>query len=151
MCNCKDKIIDVKIKLIDGGKVPEYKTDGASCFDAYANIALDEIEIPRGKRCLVPLGFAVELPHGYEMVVRPRSGNTFHEIDIGIGTIDEDFRGQVCACVINNSSDSFVIKKHDRICQLKIQESQRFNFVVVDELSDTKRGANGFGSTGTQG
>jgi len=148
--NFFDEVIPVKIKLLNGGMLPEYKTKGAACFDAYANLASDKIEIPNGTRCLVPLGFAVELPHGYEMKVLPRSGGTFKGVDIGIGTIDEDYRGEVKACVINNTKDKFPLKNHERICQLKIQKAERFVFVEVDELSETERGTNGFGSTGTK-
>jgi len=145
-----NEVIPVKIKLLNGGMLPEYKTRGAACFDAYANLASDKIEIPNDTRCLVPLGFAVELPHGYEMKVLPRSGNTFKGVDIGIGTVDEDYRGEVKACVINNTKDKFVICNHDRICQLKIQRAEKFALVVVDELSETERGEGGFGHTGVK-
>lgn len=88
------------------------------------------------------------MPKGFEAVIRPRSGLTSKKIDIGIGTIDCDYRGEVKACVINKSNEPFVIIKGDRVCQMKFQYAEQAKFKVVDELSDTERGAGGFGSTG---
>jgi dUTP pyrophosphatase len=139
----------VKIKFIDGGKLPEYKTEGAVCADCYARLSAPFISIPKGKRCLVNLGFAIELPVGYEAVIRPRSGLSKTGIDVSIGTIDWDYRGEVKACVINNTDGDFDIHNEDRICQIKIQKAEQFEFEKVDELSETKRGEGGFGSTGS--
>ena len=142
----------IKMKLVEGGKLPIYKTDEASCCDCYARIdnPRKEIVIFHRERTLIPLGFAIELPKGYEAVIRPRSGMMVNGIDEGIGTIDSDYRGEVHACIINNSYDGqrIVIHDGDRICQMKIQETKQFEFEVVDELSETKRGKGGFGSTG---
>lgn len=139
----------VKIKIIDGGKLPEYKTEGAVCADCYARLSAPFISIPKGKRCLVNLGFAIELPKGYEAVVRPRSGNSKKGIDIAIGTIDFDFKGEIKACVINNTDGDLDIHNGERICQLKIQKAEQFKFCEVDTLSETERGEKGFGSTGS--
>lgn len=139
---------EVKVKLIDGGKLPLFKTVGASCADCYARLITPYVIVPAGKRCLVSLGFALELPSDYEAVIRPRSGLTSKGIDVGIGTIDEDYRGEVKACVINNSGEDFKIENLDRICQLKIQKSEKVSFVEVTELSETERNTDGFGSTG---
>ena len=138
----------IKIKLIEGGTKPEYKTKGACCADCYARLEAPFITIPKGKRCLVNLGFAVELPKGYEAVVRPRSGKTKEEIDIAIGTIDWDFRAEIKACVINSTEGDLDIHNGERICQLKIQKAEQFKFCVVDTLSKTERGEKGWGSTG---
>ena len=138
----------MKIKIFDGGKMPEYKTAGAVCADCYARLAGAEITIPKGGRCLINLGFAIELPEGYEAVIRPRSGLSKRGIDIAQGTIDFDFRGEVMACVINNSGGDYTIYNGDRICQMKIQEARQFTFERVSELSDTERGTAGWGSTG---
>lgn len=138
----------VKIKLIDGGKMPEYKTKGAACCDAYARLITPYITIPRGARCLVNLGFCLGLPEGYEAKVRPRSGNSKMGIDIAEGTVDSDYIGEVKACVINNSDGDIEIKNLERICQIKIQEAKQFEFEKVDELEATERGAGGFGHTG---
>ena len=142
----------IKIKLIEGGKMPEYKTSGAACADCYAriNFNIDCIVIPPGCRALIPLGFAIELPEGYEAVIRPRSGLTSKYIDEAIGTIDCDYRGEVKGCIINNTGSEIRINNQDRICQMKIQEAKQFEFVQVEELSETERGNKGFGSTGVK-
>lgn len=140
--------VEVKVKLMEGGKLPYYSREGDSCLDCCARLGADSIKIPAKTRCLVNLGFALELPLGWEAVIRPRSGLTKIAVDNGIGTIDYNYRGEVKACVINNTSDDFEIKNGDRICQMKIQRTPKVIFKVVDELSETNRGANGFGSSG---
>ena len=139
--------MDVKIKLVPGGKMPEYKTAGAACADCYARV---QTIIPAGERRLVPLGVCLELPEGYEAVVRPRSGMSKNGVDVAIGTVDEDFKGEIMANIINNMKDGLVVEEGTRVCQLKIQRAEQFNFVEVDELSETKRGVNGWGSTGVK-
>lgn len=141
------KKIKVKIKLMEGGKLPEFKTRGAVCCDCYARLNVLHRIAPH-KRAKIPLGFAMELPLGWEAVVRPRSGLTSDGQDIGIGSIDYDFRGEVSATVINDTNNYFTVENGDRICQLAIREAPKVNFVVVDELTKTERGSNGFGSTG---
>lgn len=138
----------MKIKIIDGGKKPEYKTEQAACADCSARLSVPYVVIPHGKRTLIPLGFALELTEGLEAVIRPRSGLTSREIDVAQGTIDSDYRGELKACLINNSEEDFTVFNLDRICQLKIQETKQFSFEIVEELSETKRGDGGFGSTG---
>lgn len=142
----------IKIKLIEGGKLPAYKTSGAACADCYARVdyAKNGVIIPPGCRALIPLGFAIELPEGYEAVIRPRSGLTSKYIDEAIGTIDCDYRGEVKGCIINNTGSEIKINNQDRICQMKIQEAKQFEFEQVEELSETERGENGFGSTGVK-
>ena len=140
----------IKIKLFDGGKLPEYKTTGAVCADCYTRLDEQKIVIPAGSRKLLPLGFAVELPYGYELVIRPRSGFTSKGIDVGIGTIDDDYRGEVMACVINTLADDLVIQNGERICQIAIRQVPAFEFEIVDELSETERAKCGFGSTGVK-
>ena len=110
----------IKIKLFAGGKLPEYKTDGAVCADCYARYK-ERIEIKPNERKLIPLGFAVELPKGYEMVLRPRSGMSKNGIDVAIGTIDFDYRGEVMACVINDIDKAVVVENDTRICQCAIR------------------------------
>lgn len=137
----------IKIKLIEGGKAPVYKTKGAACADCYARLDKPFV-IASGTRELIPLGFALELPEEFEAVIRPRSGLSRSSIDVMIGTIDCDYRNEVMANVVNNSGKDFTVNNQDRICQLKIQKAKQFNFEIVDELTDTERGLNGFGSTG---
>ena len=137
----------IKIKLCEGGRLPEFKTDGAVCADCYSRCK-NPIEIKPNSRALIPLGFAVELPKGYEMVLRPRSGMSKNGIDSVIGTIDFDYRGEVMACVINNLDKAISVENDTRICQCAIRQVPEIEFEVVSELSETKRGAGGFGSTG---
>lgn len=142
--------MNIKIKVIENGKIPEFKREGDACADCYARIAdnIDHISIPAHSRCLVNLGFALELPKGYEAVVRPRSGLSLQKIDICIGTIDNNYRGEVKACIVNNSESSFDVKNGNRICQLAIRKTEDIVFERVENLSETNRGDNGFGSSG---
>lgn len=135
----------VKIKQFEGGKLPEYKRDGDVCMDCYAR---KRVTVSSYGRRLVPLGFALELPKGYEAVIRPRSGMTKDGIEVSIGTIDTNYRGEVMACVYNTTEEDFVVEKGDRICQLAIREAPTVTWEVVEELSETERGENGFGSSG---
>jgi dUTP pyrophosphatase len=138
----------IKIKLIEGGKLPEFKTDGAVCADCYARIGTEYINIPANSRCLVNLGFALELPKGCEALIRPRSGLSRLGVDVALGTIDFDYRGEIKACIINNTIGAIAINNGERICQIAIREVPDVRLEVVDELSETERGENGFGSTG---
>lgn len=140
----------IKIKIIENGKMPEFKTKGAVCADCYARTE-KPIEIKAHSRELIPLGFAVELPKGYEMVIRPRSGLTRKGFDNAIGTIDYDYRGEVMACLINNSDISIDVENGTRICQCAIRKCPKIKFKQVKILSETKRGKDGFGSTGIKG
>lgn len=135
----------IKVKLIEGGVMPVYKTKGAACADCYARV---DVNIPSGKRALVPLGFCIELPEGYEAEIRPRSGNSKNGVDVCIGTVDCDYRGEVMACVVNNLGVGLAVEKGSRVCQMKIQRAEQFKFAQVEELSETERGEGGFGHTG---
>lgn len=142
---------EVKIKLFDGGKMPVFKTEGAVAADCYAHISNatdNSITIAPRKRALIPLGFAIGLPKGWEVQIRPRSGLTSKSIDNGFGTGDWDYTGEYKACVINSSEEPFVVHDGDRICQMAIREAPAIRFKVVDELEETERGAGGFGHTG---
>lgn len=140
-------MVDVKIKIIEGGRLPEFKTEGAVCADCYARLNVLRRIAPH-KRAKIPLGFALELPSDWEAVIRPRSSLTLGSVDNGIGTIDVDYRGEVSTVVINNSDNYFTVENGDRVCQIAIREAPKVKFTVVDELSATERGAGGFGSTG---
>lgn len=144
------KNINVKIKLLEGGKIPEYKTDGAACADCYVNLAADEINIPPMSSALIGLGFALEIPEGYEVVIEPRSSFAHKHKGVVIhGEIDSDYRGQLMANTFNlNPTTPLNIKNGDRICQIKILPVLHMKFEEVNELSETKRGEGGFGSTG---
>ena len=137
----------IKIKLFEGGKVPLFKTEGAVCADAYARLN-QEVVIRPGERVMIPLGFACELPEGWELQIRPRSGLMAKGIDECFGTGDWDYTGEYRAIVVNNTKDFFTVNNGDRICQVAIREVPKIEFEVVDEIKETVRGSNGFGSTG---
>lgn len=135
----------VKIKLVSGGKLPEYKTKGASCCDCYAREG--RVLYPHN-RAVIPLGFCLELPEGYEAQIRPRSGLSKKGIDSILGTIDSDYRGEVCAIIVNTLDKAIYIEDGERVCQMKIAKSPQVDFELCEELEASERGANGFGSTG---
>ena len=137
--------MNVKIKLCDDGKLPTYAHKGDACCDCYA---AEDLTIAYGQWAKVKLGFCLELPEGYEAQIRPRSGLSNKGIVAILGTVDGNYRGEVCVVIQNNSFDDFEIKFGDRICQMKIERVEPVVFEEVEELSDTLRGCNGFGSTG---
>ena len=119
-------------------------------MDVKANMEESIILKPLG-RAMVPTGLFVELPSGYEMQVRPRSGLAAkHGITVlnSPGTIDADYRGEVKIILVNLSDTEFEIKPGERIAQLIVAKHERVEWNIVEELSDTERGAGGFGSTG---
>lgn len=137
--------MNINIKKIEDGKIPEYKTKGSSGADCYSRI--DWI-ISAGDTMKIPLGFAIEIPMGYEMQIRPRSGLSKDGIIAQLGTIDSDYRGEVSAIITNNTKNDYMVHKYDRICQAVICPVIICNFDEVSDLSDTERGKGGFGSTG---
>ena len=130
--------------------LPEYKTEGAAGMDLCA--AIDEpIELKPLERKLIPTGLKIELEHGYEAQIRPRSGLSIkHGITLinCVGTIDEDYRGEVCVGIVNISNDTYTIQPDERIAQMVITKYEQAKLEVVTELTDTERGEGGFGSTG---
>lgn len=140
--------MQIKIKRIENGKLPEYKTNGSIGADCYARIE-KEIILNENDTVTIPLGFAVEIPEGYEMQIRPRSGLTRKNKIVAIlGTIDSDYRGEVCAILINHSRSIFIVKPNDRIAQAVVCPVIRAEWYLTDKLSETERGEGGFGSTG---
>ena len=139
--------MNVKIKLVEGGILPEYKTSGSVGADCFARLDETLIIMPE-KVAKVPLGFSVEIPEGYELQVRGRSGKSKDGFFTITGTIDQDYRGEVCAILYNSSNYSLIINDGDRIAQAIIAPIIKAEWEVVDKLSDTDRGINGFGSTG---
>jgi dUTP pyrophosphatase len=132
------------------GRLPEYKTRGASGFDIQAY--LDEpVTLKPGERKLVPTGLFFEIPEGCEAQVRARSGLAIkHGIGLvnSIGTIDSDYRGEIKVPLINFSNEEFTIKDGERIAQVVLMPVIRAELHLSDELSDTERGEGGFGHTG---
>lgn len=141
--------MNLKIKkLNENAIIPAYQSDGASGFDLHATESLD-IEV--GGICAVKTGLAFEIPRGYEIQVRPRSGLAVKN-GIGVlntpGTIDSDYRGEVMVILFNFGKEVFKIKKGDRIAQAVLTQIFKANLIVSDELDSTIRGDKGFGSTG---
>lgn len=137
--------IDVNIKLLEDGIIPVYKTEGSAGADCFSRV--DAVIKPHETK-VIPLGFAVEIPNGYEMQIRPRSGLATKGKQAIFGTIDSDYRGEVGAIIYNSSDEEFVVKKGDRIAQCLIAPVIIASFNAVNELSETERGNSGFGSTG---
>ncbi len=130
--------------------MPSYQTEGSAGFDLCAAIK-EPITLLPGMRCLVPSGFAMAIPRGYEGQVRPRSGLALrHGLTIvnAPGTIDSDYRGEVAVVLINHGHEPFVVKPLSRIAQLVISRVEHTRLELVDELDDTLRGQGGYGSTG---
>lgn len=128
--------------------LPAYQSTGASGLDVRAAEAMT---IPAGQRRLVPTGFAIDVPAGFEVQVRPRSGLALaHGVTVlnAPGTIDADYRGEVFALLLNTSLGPFKVERGQRIAQLVVQPVFRVEVEETDELSETERGAAGFGSTG---
>lgn len=141
----------LKIERLENNRVlPEYKTEGAAGMDLCAAIDAPVVLKPF-ERKLIPTGLKIELEHGYEAQIRPRSGLSIkHGITLinCVGTIDEDYRGEVCVPVVNISNEEYTIQPDERIAQMLIAKVEQAHIEVVTELSSTQRGSGGFGSTG---
>ena len=146
----KEKVVLKIQKLPHCAGLPEYKTKGAAGMDLVASNEEDIVLKPL-ERFLVPTGIKIELPEGYEAQIRPRSGlSVKHGISLinCIGTVDEDYRGEVMAGVVNLSSETYTIQRGERIAQMVIAPVTKADIETVPELSETLRGEGGFGSTG---
>lgn len=143
--------MELKILRLPHNKVlPEYKTDGASGMDLSAAIE-EPVTIKSLERKLIPTGIKIEIPNGYEAQVRARSGLSIkHGITLinAIGTIDADYRGEVCVPVVNLSTEEYTIQPQERIAQMVICKVEKAVITVTEELCETERGCGGFGSTG---
>jgi dUTP pyrophosphatase len=141
----------LKIERLPHNRIlPEYKTDGAAGMDLCAAIT-EPVELKPLERALIPTGLKIELEHGYEAQIRPRSGMSIkHGITLinCVGTIDEDYRGEVCIPVVNISNETYTIQPDERVAQMIIARVEQAQIEVVTELSETSRGEGGFGSTG---
>jgi dUTP pyrophosphatase len=147
--------LPVKIVLLRHAPMPEYKTAGATGCDLHW-ICTNPITTHGGNALIlephetknIPLGIVLEIPEDYEGQIRPRSGQSRRGLLVHVGTIDPDYRGEVCATVTNLTNKELVIEHKERICQLVIAPKIRADFIQAQELSTTARGAGGFGSTG---
>lgn len=143
--------VGVRIKRLPHGhglELPAYATSGAAGMDV---LAAENVTIKPGQRHAVATGFAVAIPNGYEIQVRPRSGLALkHGISVPNtpGTIDSDYRGEVKIIMINHGDEPFAIARGDRVAQLVLATVTQASWDVVEELDETERGEGGFGSTG---
>jgi dUTP pyrophosphatase len=142
--------IEIRIKTGDSAQLPQYQTLYSAGMDLHASLD-SAMRIEPGARVLVPTGLYMEIPPGFEGQVRPRSGLA---LKYGItvlnspGTIDSDYRGEVKVLLINHGSEAFDINPGERIAQLIVAPFARVQWIPVQELDETERGAGGYGSTG---
>lgn len=132
--------------------LPRYATDGSAGMDIYAAVTNDVV-VPPGETALIPSGFSVELPRGYEAQIRPRSGLAIkHQVGIlnSPGTIDSDYRGEVKVILMNFGKSAFTVKRGDRIAQMVIGGYTKIAWEETDSLQSTSRGDGGFGHTGVK-
>ena len=149
-----DENLVLKFKRINDSMsdipLPEYQTEGAAGMDIRAGIE-EGVVIPKGGFAAIPTNLQVEIPAGYEIQVRPRSGLAFKN-GIGVlnapGTIDEDYRGEIKVILFNFGQEDFEIKRGDRIAQLILGRVHRAKIAETKIISETERGSGGFGSTG---
>lgn len=144
----------MKVKVVNksGQSLPQYATALSAGVDVRAAIEEPIILEPLG-RALVPTGLFLEIPAGYEVQVRPRSGLAAKKgvtVLNAPGTIDADYRGEVCVILVNLSNQPFTIESGERIAQLVLARHEVIEWEEVEELSSSDRGAGGFGSTGTK-
>ncbi|HEX6193449.1 MAG TPA: dUTP diphosphatase [Chitinophagaceae bacterium] len=145
-------VVHIKIQNLSSNALPEYATHGSSGMDIRASLDAALVLQPM-ERALVPTGLYMEIPDGYEVQVRPRSGLAIKQ---GItclntpGTIDADYRGEIKIILINLSGEEQVINPGDRIAQLVVQKVEKIQWLPVEQLEETGRNTGGFGHTGKQ-
>lgn len=142
----------MKVKIVNksANPLPEYSTLLSAGMDLRANLS-EPVVLKPLERKLIPTGLYIELPAGFEAQIRPRSGLAIKK---GItvlnspGTIDADYRGEICAILVNLSSEDFMIENGERICQMVVARHEKVEWHETSELVDTERGSGGFGHTG---
>ena len=151
----------VKIKVINKGHqpLPRYATAQSAGMDLRANLE-ESIVLKPLERCLVPTGLYIALPEGYEAQVRPRSGLARPRSGLALkkgitvlnapGTVDADYRGEVGVLLVNLSQEDFVVNDGERVAQMVIARHETADFIEVEELDETERGAGGYGHTGVK-
>lgn len=146
------KQFKMDVRVINKSKhpLPQYATELSAGMDIRANIS-ESMVLPPLQRCLVPTGLYIALPDRYEAQIRPRSGLAFKK---GItvlnspGTIDADYRGEICVVLVNLSAEAFVIEDGERIAQMVIARHEQAEWMEVNWLDETERGTGGFGHSG---
>ena len=144
----------LEIPIINKSKhvLPNYQTPQSAGMDLHANIE-EPVQLLPQQRALIPTGLFIELPQGYEAQIRPRSGLAFkHGITVlnSPGTIDADYRGEIKVLLVNLSNEPFKIEPGERIAQMVVAKHEQVEWVEQDSLSESERGAGGFGSTGVK-
>jgi dUTP pyrophosphatase len=145
-------IMEIKIINTSNQQLPAYETAHAAGMDLRANVTAPVVLKPM-ERALIPTGLFIEIPKGYEAQIRPRSGLAFkHGITVlnSPGTIDADYRGEIKVLLINLGQETFEIKEGERVAQMIISKHETVSWSEVEVLSETTRGAGGYGSTGKQ-
>lgn len=142
----------MEIKVINKSNhpLPSYATEQSAGMDIRANLTTP-ITLAPMQRCLIPTGLYMAIPKGYEAQIRPRSGLAIKKgvtVLNSPGTIDADYRGEVCIILVNLSNEPFVIEDGERIAQMVIARHEQATWSVTESLDDTERGAGGFGHTG---
>ena len=144
----------MKVKIVNKSRYPSpaYATPYSAGVDLKANID-EPVTLGMLERTMIPTGLYIQLPEGYEAQVRPRSGLAAkHGLSVtnSPGTIDADYRGEICVLLVNLSKDPFTIEPGERIAQMVIARHEHVEWEEVDQLDESSRGAGGFGSTGTK-
>ena len=142
--------MQVKVIRMNETELPKYETIGAAGMDVRANIK-EPITLAPGAIKLIPIGLKVEIPLGYEIQVRPRSGLALkHGLGMAnsVGTIDSDYRGEIGVISINLSDKPYTIQPQERIAQIILNKVEQIEWTEVEELGTTERGAGGYGHTG---
>ena len=147
-----NKILEINIKSVNKDvSIPSYETSSSAGLDLRAYLPEGDIQLKPKEIKLIGTGLYFEIPEGFEVQIRPRSGLAFKN-GISVlnspGTIDADYRGEIKILLINHSSEIFNIEHKMRIAQMVVARYERIQFKLVEELSDSKRGSGGFGSTG---
>lgn len=142
------------VKVINQSKhaLPSYQTEHAAGMDLRANLEAS-VTLKPLQRALIPTGLFIELPEGHEAQIRPRSGLAYkHGISIvnAPGTIDADYRGEIKVLLVNLSDTDFVVEDGERVAQMVVARYERVAWQSAEALSETNRGAGGYGSTGTK-
>lgn len=144
----------MKVRVINNSQhdLPSYATENAAGMDLRANLETP-VTLKPLQRELIPTGLFIELPHGYEAQIRPRSGLAFKKgvtVLNSPGTIDSDYRGEVKVLLVNLSNEDFVVENGERVAQMVVAAHASVEWEQVEVLEETQRGAGGFGHTGTK-
>ena len=149
-----NNLIEMKVRVVhDSIDLPEYETNSSAGMDLRAYLPDGSISLDPKQRTLIGTGLFFEIPQGFEVQIRPRSGLALkHGVTVlnSPGTIDADYRGEIKVILINHGEEPFLIEHEMRIAQMVVSKYQQVQFKLVKELTSSERGSGGFGSTGTK-